>query len=476
MDLLMEMIRKVKETVRKHSMLAAGDRVLIGLSGGPDSVCLAVVLSMLKEDLSLSLSAVYVDHGLRPDEVGREADFCRRFCEEHEIAFMRKTAPVKDHAAEKGLNLQEAARELRYTALEEAAEQVNASRIAVGHNADDQAETVLMRLMRGSGRKGLAGIPPIRDRIIRPLIDIKRCEIEEFLLRKKGSSAIPELLTPDSELLFMVDSSNLKQDYFRNWIRSTFMGEMKKRNPSVVDDICRTAEILREEDDYLEIVVTKTLMRLISRKSDHSIELFLTPLGAIEKPVLRRVLRRAVSAVKGLRGIAFVHIEDIMKLIKGGGSGDTLDLPGGIRVIKDYSLLKITTEAHVRIGEYELRPDSGVEIKEANLIIKASLEEKGGEPCNGKRSVLLDAGAMEFPLRVRPRQEGDFFYPLGFGKRKKLQDFLVDEKVQRDKRDEVPIVVSGNDIIWVAGHRADDRYKVTDKTEKFLRLELNKIV
>ncbi|MEN8262644.1 MAG: tRNA lysidine(34) synthetase TilS [Nitrospirota bacterium] len=458
----MDLIQKVHKTILGYSMLSGKDHVLIGLSGGPDSVCLAIVMDRLKTEFNLSLSAVYIDHGLRPDEIKGEIDFCKRFCDDRQIDFYSRSVDVRTYVRDKGSNVQQAARELRYRVYEEMANQVGASKIVLGHNADDQAETVLMRLLRGSGRKGLSGIPPVRSEIIRPLIDCSRKEIEDFI---SDVRAIHE-----SSLNYVVDSSNLKEDYFRNWIRLKFMDEIKTRNPSVIHDICRTADIIREEDDYLEIVVTKTLMRLISRKSDSSIELFLVPLGTIEKPVLRRVLRRAIDAVKGLRGIDFVHVEDIMKLIKKGRSGDRLDLPKGIRVIKDYSLLKISTEEPARIGEYELQPSSEVQIREAGIRLKAVVDAELQQETDGKTEALFDADAVRFPLKIRPRFEGDFFYPSGFGKRKKLQDFFVDEKVPRDERDRVPIVLSENDIIWIAGYRADDRFKVTGKTENILRL------
>ncbi len=462
----MDFIQRVHKTIIGYSMLSGNDHILIGLSGGPDSVCMAIVMDRLKTEFNLSLSAVYIDHGLRPEEIKGEIDFCKKFCDDRQIDFYTKAVDVRTYMKEKGSNLQQAARELRYRVYEETANQAGASKIALGHNADDQAETVLMRLLSGAGRKGLSGIPPVRGNIIRPLIECSRQEIEGYLANVRPL----HVGTP-----YMVDSSNLKNDYFRNWLRNTFMEEIKKRNPRVIDDICRSARILREEDDYLEIVVTKTLMRLISRKSDSSIELFLTPLGTIEKPVLRRVLRRAIDAVKGLRGIDFVHVEDIMKLIKKGRSGDRLDLPKGIRVIKDYSLLKISTEEPARICEYELQPSSEVQIREAGIRLKAVVEEKLEQEADGKTEALFDAAAVRFPLKIRPRFEGDFFFPAGFGKRKKLQDFFVDEKVPRDERDRVPIVLSENDIIWVAGYRADDRFKVTGKTEKVLRLIISKL-
>jgi tRNA(Ile)-lysidine synthase len=452
----MNLRERVRCTIRKYTMLSGEGHVLIGLSGGPDSVCLVDILNGLKEDLNITLSAVYIDHGMRPEENEKEAFFCRRFCEERGIAFYEEPVNVKKHAEANGGNLQERARELRYHRIEELSQRINAEYIALGHNADDQAETVLMRLLKGAGMKGLAGIPPVRNGIIRPLIETERSDIEEYL-KEKGLS-------------YMVDSSNLTENYFRNWIRLSLMSEIKKKDPSAVSEIARSAEILRDEDGYLEIMVTKILMRLFSRKSDDTIELFLSPLGTIEKPLLRRVLRRAVDAASGLRGISFTNIEDIIDLIKKGKAGDSLDLPKGIRVIREYSLLKFTTLSHVRISEYKLDPPCDISIKETGMVLEALYEEKGTNYLDKKEEVLLDAGLLKFPLTVRARTDGDHFYPAGFGKKKKLQDFFVDEKIPRDQRDSVPIILSGNDIVWVAGFRGDERYRVTEKTEKVLRL------
>jgi len=460
----MDIIKKTTDTIKKYSMLNDGDSVLIGLSGGPDSVCMTIILDKLKKEFKLTLNAVYIDHGLRPGEVQKEKEFCKDLCRNFGISFFAKSIDVKKIAEDSKLNKQEAARELRYSVFEEMSMELNEAKIAVGHTADDQAETVLMRLLRGSGRKGLSGIPPVRGKIIRPLIEIEREEIEEFL----SDNTLP--VTRDTSLSYVVDSSNIKTDYFRNRIRKMIIPELKKNNPSLLKSISRTAEILGEEDVYLELIVTKTLMRLISRKSDDAIELFLAPLERMEKPILRRVLRRAVAETKGIKGIDFVHIEDVIKLVKHGKSGDRIKLPGGIYVIKEYSLLMITSRVPVTISEYELQPTGEVIIRESGVLIRAAFEGENRDFGDGRTSVLLDAGGMSFPLKIRPRIEGDFFFPLGFGKKKKLHDFFVDEKIPRDERGKIPVVLSGNDIIWIAGCRADERFKVTDRTEKLLRL------
>jgi tRNA(Ile)-lysidine synthase len=454
----MNLLGQVKTTIKKHSMLYEGDRVLIGLSGGPDSVCLLHALNNLKDEYKLALHAIYIDHGLRPDEIPAEIEFCKKFCETLGVPFITKSFDVKSYAMDYGLNKQEAARELRYKAFDETSLEINASRIALAHNADDQAETFFMRILRGTGQRGLTGIPPVRGKIMRPLIEIERKDIEEFLDSISQS--------------FMVDSSNLKKDYFRNWLRLAVMPEFKKQNPALVNTISRVCEIIREEDNYLELIVTKTLMKLIPKKTDKLIELFLVPLENMDKVILRRVLRRAIDAVKGLRGIGFVHIEDIIELVKKGDSGDRIYLPKGIRVIKGYATLILTSDQPSQLRTYSLNVPEELVLKESGILIKASSADSADVSCDGKSKIIIDADRIKLPLVVRARKSGDFFYPAGFGKRKKLQDYFVDEKIPRDERDSVPIVLSGEDVVWIAGYRADERFKATPETKKILMLEI----
>ncbi|MBI4697713.1 MAG: tRNA lysidine(34) synthetase TilS [Nitrospirae bacterium] len=437
----MELLKKIKETINKYSMLTEGDRILIGLSGGPDSVCLAIILHEFIADFNLTLNAVYVDHGLRPDEVENEKTFCREFCEKLGLGFYTRYIDVIQYADKNNLNRQEAARELRYQAYNEVSKETGAAKIALGHTADDQIETFFMRLLRGAGPAGLTGIPPIRSGsgvrpacrtgrgqgsgvqgstlIIRPLIGIERKHIEEFL----ASDSSP--ITCRASRPFMVDSSNLKSDYLRNWIRSSVITGLKKRNPSLVQNICRTTDIMREEERYFEIIVTKTLMKLVSGKTDSRINLFLAPLEAMNKVILRRVLRRAVEVTKGLRGMQFIHIEGIINLIKHGKPGDRIYLPKGLRVIKNYSTLVMTTDIPKSLGCYAVSMPGEVVLGESGYVLKAFLAEKIEDRGDGKTTAILDADKLRNTLHLRATKNGDFFYPLGFGRRKKLQDFFV---------------------------------------------------
>jgi len=443
-------------------MLRGEEKIIAGLSGGPDSVCLLHVLHRLKDRLMLDISALYIDHGLRPDETRDEIEFCRQLCGELSIDFLDRSIDVRTYAAEQACNLQEAARELRYRTFESAAYEIGAKKIALGHTLDDQLETFFMRMFRGSGPKGLTGIPPVRGMIIRPLLDVDREDIENFLKQEQRS--------------FIMDSSNLKKDYLRNKLRLELIPEMKKMAPHITQSIARTTDILREEEKYFEIIIAKTLMKLISRKTDTRIELFLLPLEGMDSVILRRVLRKALDETRGLRGIEFVHIENIIELIKQGKHGDRICLPQGLRAIKDYATVILTSEIPGKLGSFTLNVPGQVVLKEIGSVIKASIEQEDERNGREKATALFDAGKTGTELMIRSRQKGDFFYPMGFGKKKKLQDYFVDEKVPRDERDTVPIVIAGNDIVWVAGYRGDDRFKVSDRTKIFLKIELNKLL
>jgi tRNA(Ile)-lysidine synthase len=459
-------LNKIAATIRKHSMLSGEEKVLAGISGGPDSVCLLHILNGLKEQFGIVLYAVYIDHGLRPDETGRETEFCRDLSAGLGIPFITKAVAVKSYAKEQKMNPQEAARKLRYMAFEETAYESGCHKIALGHTADDQAETLLMNLFRGSGSTGLAGIPPVRKNIIRPLIDVERKEIDKYLA--------------DSQILHMTDSSNLKKDYLRNRIRLSFMPLVRELNPDITRTLSQTASLFRDEERYFEIIVTKTLMKLISRKTGSRIELFLAPFESMDKVIMRRVLRRAIDSTAGLRGISFIHIEDITDLVKCGKPGDRLYLPKGIRAIKGYSTLIITSDKPVALNACTLTVPGETILREAGIVIKAGIEqteENEGEKIPGLwiYTGIFDADKLHMPLTARPRENGDVFYPFGFGRRKKLQDFFTDLKVPRDERCRVPLIVSGRDIIWVVGYRADERFRVTAETKRILRLEVKKL-
>lgn len=454
-----QFINKVIDTIEKYNMLSFTDHILVGLSGGPDSVCLLLTLNQLKSKYNLKISAIYIDHGLRPNDVPKEIEFCKKLCDDLNITFYSHSINVKEFAIKEKINLQEAARILRYATFDQISINIKADKIALGHNADDQAETVIMRLLRGAGPAGLSGIPPVRKKIIRPLIEVERIEIEEFLEKNKVN--------------FVFDSSNVNTKYMRNKIRHILMPAIKKISPQATKIISKTADIIREENDYINVSVTKALMRLMSRKTDQKVELFCNPMEVLNIVILRRALRVAIDSVKDLRGIEFDHIEEIIRLVKKGKPGDRIYLPKGIRAIKGYSTIIITSEPPQKLSIYQIDMPKEISIKENSMTLEIKelsirdIQDYG----NGKNLVYIDADKIKFPLIIRPRKEGDYFYPYGFGKKKKLQDFFVDEKIPRDERDLIPIIESEGNIVFIVGYRLDDRYKIDHNTKRCLQIK-----
>lgn len=457
----MHILDKAKQTIHKYSMIRSGDSILVGLSGGPDSVCLLTILERLKPELEITLTAVYFDHGLRPEETPDEIEFCKDLCGSIDVPFHVRSINVLEHAKAARVSKQESARELRYRALRDLVHEVGAQKIALGHHADDQAETILMRLFRGTGPSGLAGIPPVRNNIIRPLIEIERMQIEHFL---------------DAEGIgFMTDSSNLHDDYLRNRLRIHIMPAVKKLNRDVIRTMSRAAEICRDEERYFDLQVTKTLMKLITRKSDRSIELFLSPLETLDIVLLRRVLRRALDETTGLREITFLHIDELIHLIRTGKAGDRIYLPGARRAIKKYATLLITAEQTQAIEAVPFDAAAPVAVTESDMVLVPKILERAdwqGAYGNGKQSAVFAFDKLSLPMQIRSRRAGDSFYPLGLAHRKKLQDFFVDEKIPRDERDTVPLLVSGDSVVWVVGHRTDGRFAVDAATRQVLQIDI----
>lgn len=457
----MHILDKVKQTIHKYAMIQPGDSILVGLSGGPDSVCLLTVLDRLKSELDIALTALYFDHGLRPHETPDEIDFCRDLCGALTVPFHVKKINVLEHAKATRLSKQESARELRYRTLKELAKTFGAHKIALGHHADDQAETILMRLFRGTGPSGLAGIPPVRNGIIRPLIETERKQIEQFL---------------DTEGIgFMVDSSNLHDDYLRNRLRIHIMPAVKKLNRDVIKTMARAADICRDEERYFDLQVTKALMKLITRKTDRSIELFLAPLETMDMVLLRRVLRRALDETNGLREISFFHIEELIHLIRTGKAGDRIYLPAERRAIKKYATVLITAEPTKRIQTVPFDLSAPVSVPERDIVLVPKIvhrEHWNGGFGDGKQTAAFDADKLHAPLLIRSRMPGDIFCPLGLAHRKKIQDFFVDEKIPRDERDAIPLLVSGDSVAWIVGHRIDGRFAVDSATKRILLIDM----
>ncbi len=458
------LLSKVKETIMKYGMFDPIDRVLVAVSGGPDSVCLMSVLHSLSPEFDLTLHIAHLDHMFRGRESAEEALFVAALAKTSGISATVEKFDVPAYCAERGLSAQAGAREVRYAFLNRVAGEVCASRIALGHTASDQAETFLMRLMRGAGAAGLSAIPPVRGNIIRPLIECTRDEVMDYL-RRTG-------------LEFVSDSSNLKPFYTRNRVRSELMPALKKFNPAVETALAGAAALLRDEDRAMEEQVMRIAPQVMTRERG---ELYLKRDGfnALPRALKRRILRKAADMV-GLRAtLSSVQIEDALGFMSAARTGRAMQVLPQFIIERQYDRFLLRTDdkpAPYRIAlvvpGVTTVPEAGVQVEtEVSYGRPAGHDEK-----NYFWQAAFDYDKIALPLFLRSRRPGDRFCPAGMaGKSKKLQDYLVDEKVPRLSRDAVPILSTRDAILWVVGHRTDGRFLPTDETRKALVVRVKRL-
>jgi tRNA(Ile)-lysidine synthase len=444
-------------------MISEGDCVIVAVSGGPDSVCLLHVLNELKDESHIHLVVAHFDHGLRPSEDDSETAFVRALAESFKLPF----EAAKGHLLEKTLrgSREESARNARYAFLEKARKKHKAQRVALGHNLNDQAETVLMRLLRGSGPSGLMGMPPCRDgSIIRPLIGIGRPEIEKYLKAR--------------ELASVTDSSNLKTDYLRNKIRLELMPLLEEHQPQLASLLAQTAEILRDEDNYMRESTESWMAANMTSFPQEGLSLPITSFLGLPVAIRRRVIRNAIEKVKGnLRRIGWDHIEAVQHLAQAEKPQAVLNLPGRLTVKRTYDRVAFSASVKKtpRAFHYALAGPGLYDLKEIGrrLSIEEIANRKGLRLRGSKGTALLDAEKLRFPLTLRTFKAGDRFIPFGMKGHRKLKDFFVDLKVPMERRRTTPILCSSDNPVWVCGFRIDERFRVMPETRRILKVRLH---
>jgi tRNA(Ile)-lysidine synthase len=452
---------KVKQTIFNYEMIRPGDRVVVAVSGGPDSVCLLHLLYDLRDELGIDIVVAHFNHGLRPAEDEDETAFVRGLAESLVLPFeTEKAAPALVADA----SIEEKARKARYRFLEKVRTTRQAQKIALGHSLDDQAETVLMRLLRGSGPSGLAGIPPVRDRIIiRPLIDVPRRDIEDYLKAHHCK--------------YVTDSSNLQTEYLRNKIRLQLMPLLREYQPRLLERLGRTAELLRDENEYMDLLADHWLDEMRSSPGEGHISFLIDDFLQLPLPLRRRVARQAIKRIrKTTRRIHRRHIHAIHNLAQAEKPQGVLHLPKGLVIQKSYDRLIFSMGAGIepRSFYYILEGPGTYPMEEIGktLTLVEIRKEDLFEPGPSPWTVHLDAGKICYPLVARSPRPGDRFIPLGMKGHKKVKDFFVDLKVPSQVRQATLILFSGDTPIWIAGFRIDDRFKVQPHTKKILQATL----
>ncbi len=453
-------LRKIARTIDRFSMIGEGERVLAAVSGGADSAALLEALCRLAPCRKWVLSAAHLNHGLRGEEGDRDEAFVKSLADRMRVPLACRRL---DHGALRdrgGKSLEEAARDARYGFLREAAEASGAGRIALGHNRGDQAETVLMNVVRGTGLDGLKGMLPVRDGLfVRPLIYASRREIAEFLNREG--------------LPFREDATNRDQRFFRNRVRRDLLPHLSSRyNLRVEEGLARLADIARRENDFLEVTVREVLKRLVPFRTESRIEVPLDGLAGLHEAVRFRVVKTLLDSLAPGRRVGSGHAESVLALAAGDRPQGLLHLPGGVTAVKEYGRLILLTRVPEAAGyEYPVAVPGRIAIPGAGCRLHVSLVEPPWEKTTG-RVVLFDAEKLSFPLTVRPPRPGDRIRPFGLGGTKKLQDLFTDRKIPRSRRSVVPVLEDRGGILWVAGVCRSDGAPVTGDTLRALRAEI----
>ena len=452
------MLSLIIRTIKRFNMLIPGESVVVGVSGGSDSLGLLQILTEL-EDYRLKLIVAHLNHCIRGEESNRDAAYVCKFAENLGLPFELREIDVIEFKRKTNLSLEEAARELRYKFFREVLNKHNADKIATAHTLDDQAETVLMRFIRGSGLLGISGIPPVNDNIIRPLIEVTKSDVEEYL-RSKGIG-------------WMEDSSNKEMSFLRNRIRNEVIPQLITYNPNIKETLARTGYIAGVGEDYIRTEAKSHFDKLFYRLRDGEFVGKLAYYSVLPEAMKYGLLRLAVEKLKGdLKKISLIHIVSINELLDSREPSGELDLPGEIVVAKGHGLFVLTKKSMFRCRfTYSVDSTGLYRFQHAEFEIQF---EKINSLKSDKYVACFDCESIEFPVEVRNFNQGDRFIPYGMNEFKKLKNYFIDEKIPRFLRHQIPIFLCKGEIMWIGGMRVDERFKVRDKRKKALTIRLIK--
>ena len=452
------------KTIKKYHMLSGGEKVLAAVSGGIDSMVLLTLLKQFAEKYRSELVVAHLNHGLRGKESDRDEEFVKGAAEKMGLVCITKKINVGDIALKEGLNLQDAARRERYGFFEEVLEEYGCDRIALGHNADDQAETMLMRIIRGSGIRGLGGIPPQRGAIIRPVIEISREDITDYAANKGVD--------------FIEDSSNLKESYLRNRLRLQLIPTLKEYNPKISSELNMLSSINRDVEAYLQDEAEKAFKRAVcpGKEGGGEVVFDISAFNEIPRALRAKVFIRAVEVLTGSsRGLFSAHILDVENLALNSASGRSINLPRGVVAMLEYGRLIFSIDAGPKDNDgfvYPLNVPGDTIIREAGVILRTGRVEADESILKeDKKYIFLDVKSFSGPLLVRSFMPGDRIKIKGMSGRKKLKDLFIDEKIPPRIRRRIPILVSGDEILWVTGLRQSKSTNIESLKGEFIKVQ-----
>lgn len=465
--------QRVHQTIDRHRMLAEGETVVVGVSGGPDSTALLHLLAELRTRLRLSLHVAHFNHRLRPG-AGDDAAFVAEMSRALGVSYHEGAGETRALAARLHLSVEDAARRLRYEFFTSVARNVGAQAVATGHTRDDQAETVLMRLVRGSGLRGLAGIPPVRMldglRVIRPLLEVRRVELEAYLAA--------------GGVTWREDPTNRDPAILRNRIRMVVLPAIEGYNPDIGDTLARLAGFLRDEADALDQLAAPQIAGVLAGGPD-VVRISRAAFVRLPAALQRRALREAVRQVRGnLNSVGLVHVEEARRSIIEGQSGAVAQFPGGVQVTILSSDAEVTVPAGREAAapaEYRLDVPGSVVAPEFGVMLSAAEVDATDAAARGYRpgaeDIMVEAGRVGGTLILRGPRAGDRFAPYGMrGRTKKLSDYLGEVKVPRHRRRFVPVLTTASgEVLWIVGVRAAESARIGGDAGRIVRIAARKL-
>jgi tRNA(Ile)-lysidine synthase len=459
-----DLLEKFTKFIEQHQLIKKDDYVLAAVSGGIDSVVLLQLLVRLSDLLHLKLQIVHLNHGLRGKQADRDQQFVEQLAKDYNIAIITRKVSVPKFIAKKNLSEEQGARVLRYRFFEQTLKKTGADCMALGHQADDQVETVIDHFLRGSGVKGLTGMPARRDKFVRPLLFATRQEIETYA--KLHS------------LHYVIDTTNAMPKYRRNRIRHELIPYLKQHfNPAIEKIVLRSASIMNEVEMYLNdqarLALEKCLLNIKKNKIILDIDAFLNYFILIQKYMLFQLLDR-LQLDRSI--LTTQKLDRILKLIREQKSGTKTQLNSEWEAWIDHNQL-VFLKATIEDFEIEVRINKIYPLSNCELKFGTRLLEKDqipGQFSNDREVEYIDYDKIQGRLKIRSFRAGDRFRPLNLKGQKKLSDYFIDQKIPRHKRKEIPLLVCDSGIVWIMGYQIDDRFKITSQTRQILRLQLEK--
>lgn len=450
--------QKALKFIDENHLLEKGDKVLVALSGGADSVFLLYFLSKFKKRLGIELTAFHLNHQLRGKSADLDEIFCDKFCSENKIIFHSISRDIKTFARKNKISVEEAGREIRYAELLKVSRKLKSSKIATAHNASDNIETIILNFVKGAGIKGLTGIPIRRENIIRPILCLSSDEIRKYLKANKIS--------------YRIDKSNLKVDYERNFLRNDIIPKLKRRlNPRIEEKISNTAKFLNDINLFIEVQVNQ-LVKSAAKFDGNELKINLKKITKFDNSICGIFLKSVVEKNFDIE-LTSENIHSLIELMNS-QTGRVIHLKEKVIAFKDRNLLVISrrTKNRYKIVNKKIKIGQKIEIDEKVISIK-QISKKNVKFITNKSTEFISGDLVEELFEIRNWKAGDKFYPIGMKGTKKISDFLSDEKISSHRKKEKLVLTSSGKIVWVIGLRIDSRFKVTSKTKKFLKLTYN---